>query len=45
MQNKHITFCPLKEQHLTHLLEWLETPHVKAWWEQDISWTTELVKQ
>ena len=26
------------------LLKWLETPHVKQWYDQDIKWTEELIK-
>lgn len=42
-QMLHISFLPLQEQHLSLLLEWLEQPHVKAWWDQDVHWTPELV--
>jgi aminoglycoside 6'-N-acetyltransferase len=31
-----IAFAPLNESHLSLLLYWLETPHVKLWWDQDI---------
>lgn len=40
-----LTFTPLQESHFPLLLTWLESPHVKAWWDQDIHWTTELVKE
>ena len=40
-----ITFTPLQNQHLPLLLRWLETPHVKAWWDQDVAWTPELIKE
>ena len=40
-----ITFQPLQESHLPLLLKWLETPHVKAWWDQDVEWTPELIKE
>lgn len=40
-----MTFLPLQEKHFPLLLEWLETPHVKAWWDQDVHWTMELVKE
>ena len=36
-------FTPLQECHFPLLLKWLETPHVKAWWDQDVVWTPELV--
>ncbi len=38
------TFTPLQERHLPLLLAWLEAPHVKAWWDQDVQWTIELIK-
>lgn len=34
-----ISFIPLAELHFPRLLQWLETPHVKAWWDSDIQWT------
>jgi len=40
-----ITFQPLQEAHLPLLLKWLETPHVKAWWDQDVQWTPKLIKE
>lgn len=40
-----LTFIPLEESHFPLLLKWLETPHVKAWWDQDIHWTSELIKK
>ncbi len=40
-----ITFKPLQESHFSLLLKWLETLHVKAWWDQDIQWTPELIKE
>lgn len=40
-----ITFQPLQKPHLPLLLKWLETPHVKAWWDQDVCWTHELIKE
>jgi len=40
-----ITFNPLQEVHFSLLLKWLETPHVKGWWDQDIQWTHELIKE
>ncbi|CAF2028494.1 unnamed protein product [Rotaria magnacalcarata] len=39
-----IAFAPLNESHLSLLLYWLETPHVKLWWDQDIKWTAELIQ-
>jgi len=40
-----ITFKPLTKSHLDLLLKWLETPHVKAWWDQDVQWTMKLIKE
>lgn len=39
----NITFIPLLVSHFPLLLKWLETPHVKAWWDQDIQWSLELI--
>jgi aminoglycoside 6'-N-acetyltransferase len=41
----NITFQPLVNSHFPLLLKWLETPHVKAWWDQDMRWTPELIEQ
>lgn len=43
--NIHITFTPLQESHFSLLLRWLEAPHVKTWWDQDIHWTPALIKE
>ena len=40
-----IAFEPLNKSHLSLLLHWLEAPHVKLWWDQDIKWTTELIQE
>lgn len=40
-----IIFKPLQENHFPLLLNWLETSHVKAWWDQDVKWTPELIKE
>jgi len=45
MNTDHITFIPLQQSHFPLLLKWLETPHVKAWWDQDVCWTSELIKE
>lgn len=39
-----ISFRPLNESHFPLLLKWLETPHVKKWWDSDIDWTMELIQ-
>jgi aminoglycoside 6'-N-acetyltransferase len=41
----HISFTPLEKSHFPLLLNWLESPHVKAWWDQDIIYNMDLVKQ
>lgn len=40
----NITFEPLKEEHLPLLLRWLQAPHVKKWWDQNIVYTLDSVK-
>ena len=40
-----ITFEPLHESHFPLLLKWLETPHVKKWWDQDVTYTMDLVRE
>lgn len=40
-----ITFQPLQELHFPLLLKWLEKPHVKAWWDPEVRWTPELIKE
>lgn len=40
-----ISFKPLSEADFTLLLKWLETPHVKSWWDQDIKWDFELIRE
>jgi hypothetical protein len=40
-----ITFEPLAESHFPLLLKWLEAPHVKAWWDRDVTWTPELIRE
>ncbi len=39
-----ITFTPLAESHFPLLLKWLEKPHVKKWWDQDVKWTSALIQ-
>ncbi len=45
VQTMKITFEPLRKGHFPLLLKWLETPHVKAWWDPDAQWTLELIKE
>lgn len=40
-----LSFKPLQESHFPLLLKWLETPHVKTWWDTDVQWTPELIKE
>lgn len=40
-----ITFKPLHEFYFPLLLKWLEAPHVKKWWDQDVTYTLELVRE
>ncbi len=40
-----IKFLKLSISDFPLLLKWLEEPHVKAWWDQDISYTADLVKE
>jgi GNAT superfamily N-acetyltransferase len=40
-----ITFIPLTESHFPLLLEWLETPYVKAWWDPDVRWTLASIQE
>ncbi|MCX7114432.1 MAG: GNAT family N-acetyltransferase [Gammaproteobacteria bacterium] len=41
----NMTLQPLQKEHLPLLLTWLETPHVKAWWDPDINWSMALVEE
>ncbi len=40
-----IEFKSLAQSHFLLLLKWLKTPHVKAWWDQDIIYTEELIRE
>lgn len=39
----NIAFKPLQESHFSLLLKWLEKPHVKKWWDQDVVYTIDLI--
>ena len=39
-----INFKPLSKHHFPLLLKWLETPHVKVWWNPEIQWTADLIE-
>ncbi len=38
-----ISFKPLIQDHFPFLIKWLEVPHVKKFWDQDITHTIESV--
>lgn len=38
-----ITFTPLNESHFPLLLKWLNAPHVRKWWDQEIIHTPESI--
>ncbi len=40
-----IKFINLNESHFKLLLKWLETHHVKKYWDSDIIWNEELIKK
>jgi len=40
-----LTFVPLTPAHFPLLLQWLEAPHVKAWWDRDLTYDLALVKE
>ena len=41
----NITFTALSKTHFPMMLNWLEEPHVKLWWDRDIVYTESLVKE
>ncbi|HAT8178957.1 TPA: GNAT family N-acetyltransferase [Legionella pneumophila] len=41
----NITFKLLSESDFTLLLKWLEESHVKAWWDQDVKWTSAQIQK
>lgn len=41
----NIEFIPLAESHFSLLLKWLQMSHVKAWWDKDVDWTPELIRE
>lgn len=45
MKNINITFAKLQKIHFPLLLKWLYTPHVRAWWDQNVDWTAELIEK
>ncbi len=41
----HITFQKLTTHHFPLLMKWLETPHVKKWWDTEKLWSIECIHQ
>jgi len=41
----NIIFEPLSRYHFPLLLKWLQTEHIKKWWDRDVEWTTELIRE
>lgn len=41
----NIEFVALNESHFPLMLKWLKIPHVKAFWDPDIDWSAELIKE
>ena len=40
-----IAFRNLSEHDFPLLLKWLETPHVKRWWDSEVVWTLDKITQ
>ncbi len=40
-----INFFPLNDSYFPLLLKWLNSPHVKQWWDQDIKWNESLISK
>lgn len=40
-----INFKHLEETDFPLLLKWLSAPHVKKWWDHNINWTIDLIKE
>ncbi len=40
-----ISFESLMKSHFPLLLKWLESPHVKKWWDKDIIWNMSLINK
>jgi aminoglycoside 6'-N-acetyltransferase len=40
-----VKFYSLLPTHFELMFRWLEAPHVKKWWDQDISYTLDLVRE
>jgi len=44
MKNKQISFRNLSGQDFPLFLKWLETTHVKVWWDSELVWTVKEVE-
>jgi aminoglycoside 6'-N-acetyltransferase len=40
-----ISFTPLQKAHFPLLLKWLQTPHVKMWWDAELKWDLALIEE
>lgn len=40
-----ITFKTLDKSDFPLLLKWLNSPHIKNWWDPDVKWTAQLVEE
>lgn len=40
-----LDFEPLSVTHFPLLLQWLERPHVKRWWDPEITWTQKKIQE
>lgn len=43
--NHKITFEKFNESHFSLMLKWLEKPHIKKWWDSNVLYTPEQVKE
>lgn len=41
----NISFAPLSNKYFSLLLKWLESPHVKAWWDKDTVYTLDRIEE
>jgi aminoglycoside 6'-N-acetyltransferase len=41
----NISFQPLQEIDFPLLLKWLQSAHVKKWWDREVNWTQKLIKE
>lgn len=40
-----IHFLPLQQSYFSLLLKWLESRHIKKWWDADIKWTPQKIEE